>query len=160
MADPKSKTLVAAVIAAIEAIPAGQYRPERVVKVDGFDQTVLDSSLSSVVSLSPDYSTDSTLTFGAVLNMVVEYPIDLAVCRKFDGAGGPFNPPNPDRWGEQQEMVRVVKDALRADRTFGGAAMYSEIPTTDQSAENTWVDGWAISFVRLVPQYRHNEVAS
>jgi hypothetical protein len=160
VADPKSKALVAAVVAALEAIPAGQYKPDRVVKCAAFDSRVLDSSLSSVVSLSPDFSTDAALTFGPTLNMVVDYPIDIAVCRKFDGAEDPFNPPSPDRWGEQQEMVRVVKDALRLDRTFGGAAMYSEIPSTDQTAENTFAEGWALSFLRLVVQYRHNEVAS
>lgn len=160
MADPKSKVLVAAVVAALEAIPAGQYKPARVVKCAAFNSEVLDSSVGSVVSLSPDFSTDSALTLGATLNMVVEYPIDIAVCLRFNGAGNPFSPPDPERWGEQQEMVRVVKDALRLDRTFGGAAMYSEIPSTDQTAEQTYVDGWAISFLRLVPQYRHDERAS
>lgn len=160
MADPKSKVLVAAVIAALEAIPVGPYKPERVVKASSFNAEVLDSSLRSVVSITPDFSTDSGFSLGAVLNMGVDYPIDIAVCRKFDGIGSPFAPPDPDRWGEQMESVRVVKDALRLDRQFGGAAIWSEVTSTDQTAENTYVEGWAISFLRLTATYRHNEVAS
>jgi hypothetical protein len=160
VADPKASTLVAAVVTAIEAIAAGKYKPERVVTCATFDGRVLDSSLLSVVSLSPDISNDTNLSFGPTNNVMVEYPIDIAVCRKYDGQDDPFDVPEVRRWNEQNEMVRIVKNALRADRTFGGVALYSEIPNTDQTAENTYIEEWAVSFLRLTIQYRHSEVAA
>jgi hypothetical protein len=159
VADPKSKQVIAAVVALLEGI-TGRYAPDRVVKVAAFHDRVLDSSLATIISLSPDNMTDAAYAAGVVGNMLVEMPLDLALCRKFDGAEDPFNPPSPTRWDEQLEMVRAVKDALRADRQMGQLVHYIEIPNTDLSAENTYTEGWAIAFVRVVVTYQHDDVAA
>jgi hypothetical protein len=159
VADPKAKTIVAAVIASLETI-TGQYAPDKVVRWVGFDSRVLDPSHATIISVSPDTRADERLTFGTLNNVQVTLPLDLALCRKFDAVEDPFNAPTQDRWDLQEEMCRVVKDKLRADRTFGALILDSEFLATDMNADTTFVEGWAITFLRLNMQFLHSEVTS
>lgn len=156
MADPKPTQVVAAVKARLEAI-TGQYAPEKVVEWEVFTREVLDPSVREVVCLSPDFREDERLTFGTTNNMLVKMPIDLSVCVKFEGAGGPFNPPTPSKWAVQEQAVKAVKDALRSDRTFGALILDSEIPATDFDADSVVADGWAITFLRMTTEFLHSE---
>lgn len=158
MADPKAKQIVDALQDALGAI-TGLFAPDRVVKVPVFNGAALDPSLSTIISMSPDAMANETFSFGSTNSQSVLMPVDLALCRKFTEAEDAFNPPERDRWDIQTEFARAVKDKLLADRQLGGLALYMTVPAVDIAAD-TWVDGWALVFMRVVVQFRHGETTA
>jgi hypothetical protein len=165
MALPLKRQIRAALKARLETI-SGAYRPDRVVEVPAFSGAVLNAGVKTVISMSPDFSADTFLAMGLVQ---VEYPIDLAICRQYGGSEDPFNPPALDRWDIQEELERAVKDRIRSefigptrtsDRPLGGLAQNILIPDTDPSEENTYIEGWAVIFLRLTIIFEHPAEAS
>lgn len=160
MPDPKAEQIVDAVKDVFEAM-TGTYSPDLVVRAPAFHGGLLDETLDCICSISPGPMEETRHAFGTTNNVGIELSIGVALCRRFKGSddsdqgAGP-----PQRWDEQLELIRAAGDATRADRQLGGLALDLVIEDIDVSAENTFIKGWAVAFVRLVVSYLHSETSS
>lgn len=153
MADPKAEQIIDAVKAVFEAM-TGAYAPDKVKRTAAFHGGVLDSSLRTIYSVSPGPTDKARHAFGTVNNIRPELSIGVALCRTFR------NLDEQERWSEQEELLRAAEDAIRADRQLGGLALDLVIDDIDKSAANTYTEGWAIAFMRIVVSYLHSETSS
>jgi hypothetical protein len=137
--------------------------PDYVVNLPAAEQgygVMLDPSLNmgAVIGIAPDLSTDTRVTFST---MGVEMPVDVVVACKFEAPDlDPFHPPNPSRWDVQDELERAVKDRIRSDLKLGGLALDMTIPDTDKGNENTYVEKWAVVFLRVMVSFHHEETTA
>lgn len=160
MLDPKAERIVDAVKTTLEEM-TGAYAPERVVRAPAFHEGILDSTLKTVYSLSPGEMEETRHAFGTINNVGVNLPIGLALCQKFGGVeDNPVSSFPKQRWDEQLELLRVAGETIRADRQLGGLALDLVVEAIDVSAENTYIEGWAVAFMLINVFYLHSETSA
>lgn len=161
MADPKAERIVDAVKAKFQEMAAGVYSPRLVLRAAAFHGGLLDDSIDTIYSVSPGPMEETRHAFGTVNNVGVDLSIGVALCKRFAGEDDTGNDTVPkQRWDEQLELIRAATDTIRADRQLGGLALDLVIDDIDVSAENTYIEHWAVAFMRIVVSYLHSETSS
>lgn len=170
MAEARIEQLLAAAKTQLEGIvgDAGVnywYTVHKVVRAPAFNALCLDSSVGSpatIYVLSPGSEEAlSPFTFGregSVAN------IDLTVVQRFEApTENPFTPPDPDRWKVQTRLARDaekrLRDAASTTRWYqaGDLATDIEIVAKDFDVEDTFIEGWAVAFLRVAVLYSYPE---
>lgn len=170
MPEPQPEIIVAALKTRLEGIvgDAGVtywYTPHRVLRFAAWCNACLSASLGSypsdpatIYTLSPDDEDSEENTYTGTQSVM---RIDLSLAQRFEPAGDldPFNQPDPDRWKVQQRLRNDARKRLRGDLKVGNTAMLVRIPLVDMSAEETFVKGWAVVFMRLEVLYAYEDAA-
>lgn len=138
------------------------YPPDAVIRCPAWGSHCLDESLAAeptIYTLSPDDEDNEEHTYTATKSSM---GIDLTVVHRFTPAGE--NTPlsvtlDPDRWKVQNRLRDDARKRLRGDLKVGDLALLIQIPLVDLSAEETYVDGWAVVLMRLVVQYTYQDAA-
>ena len=160
MADPKADQIRDKVKTTLEGV-TGTYKPDLVVRAAAFHQGVLDPTLETIFSISPGPMEEARHAFGTVNNVGIELSIGVALCQRFRGVDDNRRDPGvAEREDEQDELLRAAGDAIRADRQLGGLALDLVIDDIDKSAENTYIENWAVAFMGIVVSYLHSETSS
>jgi len=165
--EPQGELIVAALKTRLEGITAGSdfwYTPHKVLRFAAWCNACLDPSLGSasepatIYTLSPDDEESGENTYTGTQSLM---HIDLALAQRFEPAGDvdPFNQPDPDRWKVQQRMRNDVRKRIRGDLKVGNTALLVQIPLVDMSAEETFVKGWAVVFMRIEVLYIFEDAA-
>lgn len=136
------------------------YTPDRVLRQPAFHGGCLDPSLTTIYVLSPgavdDVLAHSTIGIRAALT------VDVAIATRFQaGTEDPFNEPTPSRWTVQTRLEHDAKKRIRADYKLGRPDLgcFVEIQHTEYVAHQTYLDGWALVFMRLVVHYIYTDTA-
>lgn len=133
------------------------YTPTRVVRAAAFQGGLLDDSLSTIYCLSPADEDDEFRDSNREIKSIMR--VDLAVATRYTDMENPLDPPDPDRWKVQNRIIRDAKKRIRSDYRLGGLCLWIEIPTTERGAEQTFEEGWALAFLRLLIFYRYADTA-
>lgn len=162
MPTPVAKTVRDAMASWLQGI-TGQYKPGAVVWFP-FSIQVLTTGLTTVISLAKDLNVNTRITVGGSGGvMEVEMPVDLAIATKF-GISTDLNPyaaVSRTRSDVQDELAQAVKNRLlNGDLGIPATVKNVTIPDEDHSYENTWEEGWAVVFMRVIVVYHHPVSAS
>lgn len=133
------------------------YTPTRVVRAAAFHSGLLDDSLSTIYCLSPADEDDEFRDSNREVKTIMR--VDLALATRFTEMENPLEPTDPDRWKVQNRLIRDAKKRIRSDYRLGGLCLWIEIPTTERGAEQTFEEGWALAFLRLLIFYRYADTA-
>lgn len=159
MADPVAEQIVDALKTVLEDM-TGTYSPDKVVRAAAFDGRVLDPTLNVIYSISTIEMPETRHALGTTNNVGVDLVIGLALCKRFKGEDDTTGEGAKQRLDEQHKLIKAAGDAIRADRQFGGLALDLTVDEWDVSAENTYVEGWAIAFMRITIMFIHSETAA
>lgn len=133
------------------------FTPDRVVRVPAFHGAVLETGLTTIYSLSPVRVEETPENIS--LGMRAMLTVDLAVATKFDPqTEDPFLQEAPIRWTVQTRLERDAKKRLRSDFTLlgnTGAHRFTTIPVTDYASDLTYLESWAVVFLRVQLHYRY-----
>lgn len=167
MAESKADQIADAIVAALGAIvgDGGEtywYDTSRAGRAVAPSREYLDDSLGTepaiylVVPGDPEECRPAA--FGGV--RFGELPIDLVAAHRF--LGDPEQPLavpaiQPSRWTVQDRMLRDAERALLADATLGGLAIDLAVERKDVSPENTYIDGWAVAYLRCRVLYQYTD---
>lgn len=171
MSEPRSEQIVAGAVNLLAAIVGDGgvstwYTCDKASRAAAFGLACLDSSITTAAAdkaptsyvLIPDKAEGSLKTSRQRLATLY---CDLALARVFaPGSESPLTPPDPDRGKVQRRMAADVEKALIGDipatcAALGSAVEMVDITDWDMSPENTFIDGWALVFGRLMVVYRY-----
>lgn len=127
------------------------YTPDRVVRTPTFHSACLDPSLTTIYSLSPVRVEDKPVNISIGMESIAT--VDLAAATKFNPATeDPFKQEEPIRWTVQTRLERDAKKRLRSNYNLlgvSGGHRFTAIPVTDYASDLTYLEGWALVFLRL-----------
>jgi len=164
MAESIAEGVVEAIRTRLEGIAEDNgatywFTPDRVIRTPTLTEQCLDASLSTIYALIPD---EEEKVEEASLTLHGDMRLDLALATRFAPASeNPLNPPDPDRWKLQNRMARDVQRRLLDDSTtplswFGALGVENlEVLIIDRTPEHTFLQGWALVFLRIVVRYSH-----
>ena len=161
MATPSKHSLfLAALKTRLEGIVTGVdywYTP-KVVRAAGFVEEFLDPSVNeqTIYFLVPGRDTPGLMTFG---RMKSELRVDLLLARRYEAGDYPYNPPNPDRWEEQDRIRQDATKRLEGDFKIGGTTIETHITDVEMSAEEVFHRVWAVVFMSLLATFDYAEGA-
>lgn len=167
MAESIAEGIVEAIRTRIEGIAedngVNYWFEWRAIRTPTLTEQCLDASLSAgaaaLCALIPD---EEEKVEEASLTLHGDMRLDLALATRFAPASeNPLNPPDPDRWKLQNRMARDVQRRLLDDSTtplswFGVLGVENlEVLIIDRTPEHTFLQGWALVFLRIVVRYSH-----
>lgn len=141
------------------------YEPDRIERAHAFTKEMLDSSLDTIYILSPDDEVNEEMTY---TDTEGQLRLDLTVARRLKASTeNALKRKASDelRWTLQNRLVHDVKKALRGAgndgehrllptaEAPGGLVLHTSIPLTERSAEDTFLPGWALAFMRIEVLY-------
>jgi hypothetical protein len=155
------------VLAALQAHLAGivgdggatyWYTPDRVLRPAAFHGACLDPSLTTIYSLSPVRVEDKPVNISIGMEAVLT--VDLAVATRFtpDAGENPLQQTEPFRWTIQSRLERDAKKRLRSNYNLlgvSGAHRFTAVPVTDYAPDLTYLEGWALVFLRVQLRYTY-----
>lgn len=159
MADPVAEQIIDALKTVLEGM-TGTYAPDKVVRAPAFHGGILDPTIETIYSISPGTMEETRHAFGTTNNVGIDLGIGLALCRRFTGLEDTSELGVKQRWDEQLKLIKAAGDAIRADRQLGGLALDLVVDDWDVSADDTYVEKWAIAFMRLTVMFIHSETAA
>jgi hypothetical protein len=159
MPEALSEQIPDAIVASLAAIVGDggvtYWRtPSRVVRFGALSGEVLNKTHETIYVLTPDRLENRTHV-GRVIDH--ELNIDVALVAKLTLAipEHPFSESAHTRWTIQNRMAQDVEKKLVAgDLTLGGLAYNVELVLWEMGGEETWIEGWAVTFGRLRVTYR------
>lgn len=123
------------------------YTPDEVVRYPMMTLSCLNTTNDVVYVLSPD---DVTVEEATITSKKIMAPVDISMAMRFAPASeNPFDPPDQDRMLIQSRLLQDVRKKLEADGTLGGAVCWAHIQLESRKAEETYVQGWAMAFLRV-----------
>lgn len=164
MPEPLCEQIVAALVDRLEGIVGDGgatfwYTPTHVQRSPAWGEHCLPlrpADDTTVYTLSPDDEDMEELTLTSTRAFM---GIDLTIARPYRNGDNPFEPAEPDRWKVQNRMRDDARKRLRGELKVGNLALLIQIPLVDLSAEETFVDGWAVVMMRLVVQYSYGDAS-
>jgi hypothetical protein len=132
------------------------YTPDRVLRPAAFHGACLDSSLTTIYSVSPVRVEEKPVNISIGMEAILT--VDLAVATRFTGVDNPFQQEAPIRWTVQTRLERDAKKRLRANYNLlggSGAHRFTAIPVTDYAPDLTYLEGWACVFLRVQLRYTY-----
>ena len=171
--EPIAEQIAARVQEVLAGIQAGvtppgasapyHYTPSSVIRFAGFTSSCLDTTQSTIYVVSPDHR-ERKIDGNQLIDATKFFDLALATKHKPPQAEAPLvnKRPSPlasERALKQTRMQADVEKALTGvDVTLGLSALgvwLTEITLWDEGAEDTFVDGWAITYGRLAVYYKH-----
>jgi hypothetical protein len=162
VAEPVSEQVAAKIKTTLAAIVGDSgstywYTPSAVYRAPALVEGLLDRSLASTPTIyvlipdekEPQYSAFGRLWTTASYDLVCLQSWELPTSDAAEYQSSTL------RETVQNRMEADVRKALFTDPTLGGLAITVDIPFVDQSAENTWFEGWAMTMLRVVVQFEH-----
>jgi len=164
MAESIHEQVVAAIKTSLAAIVADGgstywYTPSAVVRYGGFSMECLSETKgSTIIVLIP--GEEERVPFAMGGRWQARCMLDIAAATQFAPVTeDPFNPPSPDRWQVQNRLARDIEKKLLAGATVGGLAIDTEVQVVDRDPEDTYVERWAVVFLRVLVIYEYTETA-
>jgi hypothetical protein len=138
---------------------SGWYPPSRVIRAPAFYAGCLDASLSTIYTLVPVRVESMPLT--SALGIRANLIVDLVLATRFKpDTERPFDQSVPIRWTVQSRLEQDAKARIAANYTLlgaGGAHLFTTVPVTDYASDLTYLQGWAVVYLRAVLRYIHQD---
>lgn len=166
MAESKQEQIIAGLVTLFDAIASDAgttywYTPN-VTRLPGIQPNILKpgkaSGSESILAIIP---VDTRGNEESTHEVTKTTQVDLALLKLWaPSAEVPFNTPSPDRMKLQHRLLQDAEKAVLADVRLGGLVdnLYMDW-FVDQTAENTYVPGWAVAFVRMTILYHHDKAS-
>jgi len=132
------------------------YTPEKVARYFEFSDKVIARQYAAYFVMVPD---DMEAVEEPSFIVREDMSVDIAGLVRIDqGVEDPFDPDSsiPLRNTVQHRILRDAKRALRQDVSLGGLAENVMIPTSELGPERTYLDGWALVFMRVVVEFSYD----
>jgi hypothetical protein len=164
MAESIHEQMIAALETHLEGIVADAgatywYTPDAVLRTPAFHGACLETGLTTIYSLSPVRIEDKPVNISIGMEAIAT--VDLAVATRFvPSSENPFSADTPLRWTVQTRLERDAKKRLRANYNLLGADgghRFTAIPVTDYASDLTYLEGWAIVFLRVQLRYNYRD---
>lgn len=163
--EPKPTLIAEQILARLAAIRGDQgetywYTPV-VVRSEGPDERLLDTSLETVYALTPDRKEERRATNdgpGCIIDARAFFTLTLlGQCRT--PTTNPFVNTGITRDVIQERMKADASKALRSDANLGGVSIDLTITETEEGPP-TFVEGWAMVLMRLMVRYHYAKEAA
>lgn len=170
MSEPRAEQIAAGIVTLLGAIVSDggattTYSCDKAVRAAAFGSACLDTSVDKSDAGGPTIYVfvPDRIERRQATNREVDCVLfgDLVLAKGFTPPNeNPLTPPVPSRSTVQLRMSRDVEKKLLGDLTttiqaLGTGAWNVEVSEWDVSPENTFIDGWAIAFGRLLVTYRY-----
>lgn len=145
MAESRVEQIIAAVKTALEAIVgddgATYWHTYQVIRYHALTDAILDPSLGKpILVIIPDIVNNEEDNNQEIIKRI---RFDIAGTKQYQLPRSPFKQKTPLFWTVQDRINQDVEKKLREDITLGGLSENLEIELVDQTAETTYIDGWA-----------------
>jgi hypothetical protein len=163
MATPKATTVRRAFQTLLEGI-TGTYATGsgKVVWVplsDVLPGQLFNTGHRTVIGLAVDVETDNP-DHGAMGTPCMDLPITVIAATRYEHTDDPYTPPAKNREDTQDELKQAVLNRIDGDLHLGGEVIGISVPDTDQSYENTGVQGWAVVLLQAILTYQRTRGVS
>jgi hypothetical protein len=143
------------------------YTPDRVLRAPAFHAGCLDESLTTIYTMVPVRVDARPIT--SSLGMDARLTVDLALATRFKpDTESPFKQSAPIRWTVQTRLEKDAKKRLASNYTLlgvDGAHRFTTVPVVDYAADltgqqlGTYLEGWAVVYLRVVFRYIYTDQA-
>jgi hypothetical protein len=145
MAESRVEQIIAAVQSSLAGIVgdsgATYWDTYRVIRHHAMTDAILDTSITTpILVVIPDIVENEEFTNREIESMV---RFDIAGTKQYKLPLNPFRAEEPLFWTVQNRIAQDVQKKLLGDVTLGGLTDNLEIELVDQTAETTYIDGWA-----------------
>jgi hypothetical protein len=168
MAEPRSEQVIAAVLTKLGAIVgdggATFWNTPKAVRAFVVNDELLDPSVAgpntnydTIIAVTPDRKEEQRASMGGASCLIrCRSFMTLTLLKPYIPATeNPHLVEAPDRSTIQERMEQDVRKKLRADRKLGGTASDLELTDSEEGADETYVPGWAVAFMRLVVTFHY-----
>ena len=165
MAEPRPEQIAAAIRTKLEEISGDGgatywYTPDRVIRSHAVTDRLLDGSLQTLYVVTPDRKDENRRTNGGPGCIVRGIAfLTLTLLHRFtpptENALVVTPADEPIRWTIQERMEGDVRKKLREDPKLGGISTDLDLTASEEGADETFIEGWALAFVRLQVTYHY-----
>lgn len=131
------------------------YTVNKCLREPQFHGGCLNDDHDTIYVLSPDVEEKQEEATGSIKSLL---RMTLVVASKFrPKSEAPYSSEMPKRATVENRVIRDAEKKLREDVTLGGALNVTNTEATiiDRDVELTYVEGWALGFLRLLVTYHH-----
>lgn len=126
------------------------YSVDRAVDFASFSSECLDSSLATIYIVSPDETPIEPATLTSSEAHIV---FDISLARRLEvETENPFGAPAENRTRIQNRLIQDATRAINSDPALGGLAIWTYIRYENRKAEDTYIEKWAVAFMRIEVQ--------
>lgn len=162
MSESKAEQAIEALRAQIGAAIVGDggttywLTPDIVARVPGFTEECLDSSLTTIITLSPDAPDQAEgLTFTTMKGSLL---VHVATSTRFDTAEADrLHPATVHREILQDRLLQDLEKAVASSNTLGGRCLWARVVERDKSAQRTFAERWAVAYASVLIEYAYPE---
>lgn len=161
MGESRPEQIAAAIVTSLETIVgdggASWWFTPVVKRTHAVEMASLDPTLDVLYLVSPDRKEESRRT-NAGIGCIVRGRafLTLTLLKRFTPATeNPIEAEAPIRWTLQERLEQDVRKKLREDPKLGGISTDLDLTDSEEGPEETFLEGWALAFMRLQVTYHY-----
>jgi len=158
MAESRVEQIISAIKTKLETIVGDggttYWHTYHVIRYHAMTAEILDPSIERPIAVVIPDVVESEEDTNRQIRKFVRF--DIVGTKKHQLPARPFDATAPNRWIVQNRIAQDVEKKLREDVTLGGLTDNLEITLTDETAETTYIDGWATVMMNCVAQTVHS----